>query len=71
MKPEKTAPMSRKNVLEILSSMLPAANITIKDLHEKGSLGFYMKILHSHQNIKPNTDYDRVMGALLHFWKTS
>jgi len=66
MKPIKTKPMSRKVVKNWITATLTPCDMS--DLHDSNKLARFMVDL-SECSLVPN--YDRVMDALLHFWKTS
>lgn len=72
MKPEKTVPMARKDVLKFLI-VVGCVDTRMECLHNEKRLTFFMAGLHNIQNRNelPFPEYDSIMGALLHFWKQS
>lgn len=73
MKPENTAHMSRQDVKAFIVAEMEGGIMDLSDLHDKNKIAYWMKTLGKFQNdrLGPLPDYDRVMGALLHFWKQS
>lgn len=64
MKPIKTKPMSRQEVKNWITGVLTPCNMS--DLHDEKKLAGFMVALSDCSLV---ANYDRVMGALLHFWK--
>lgn len=70
LSPEKTKPMSRRDVLAFLDTHW-GLEVVMSNLYEKNSLSKIMLTFTRVYNVDPHDEYNDVMGALLHFWKTS
>ncbi len=68
--PEKTNPMSRRDVMAYIDN-IPGVTILMSDLHDKNMLTVWIQKLSRNNAINKTVAYDNVIGALIHFWKTS
>lgn len=65
MTPEKTKPMSRKEVMAWIRGNLSEV-FQDDTLHSNIQITAVLHCMHPFRDV---TNYDRVMGALIHFWK--